>query len=105
MMIKIYYKFIHAKFIIKLNNLDSLTFFLLNILLLISILDMNNQIILDKNIVFANSEITTRDSYNNNGNYDVNISNIPAKKITLGDIDIAYKNFWQRRISSCTHKW
>jgi hypothetical protein len=79
-MIKIYYKFIHTKFIIKLKNLDSLTFFLLNILLLISILDMNNQIILDKNIVFANSEITTRDGYNNNGNYDVNISNIPAKK-------------------------
>jgi hypothetical protein len=52
---------------------------------------MNNQIILDKNIVFANSEITTGDGYNNNGNYDVNISNIPAKKITLGDIDIAIK--------------
>ena len=26
-MIKIYYKFIHAKFNIKLNNLDPLTFF------------------------------------------------------------------------------
>ena len=51
---------------------------------------MNNEIIFDKNIVFANSEITTRDGYNNNGNYEVNISDIPAKKITLGDIDIAY---------------
>jgi pimeloyl-ACP methyl ester carboxylesterase len=54
---------------------------------------MNNEIIFDKNIVFANSEITTRDGYNNNGNYEVNISDIPAKKITLGDIDIAYKIF------------
>ena len=92
-MIKIYYKFIHAKFNIKLNNLDPLTFFLLNILILISILDINNEIIFDKNIVFANSEITTQDGYNDNGKYDVNISNIPAKKITLGDIDIAYKIF------------
>ena len=79
-MIKIYYKFIHAKFNIKLNNLDPLTFFLLNILILISILYMNNEKIFDKNIVFANSEITTRDGYNNNGNYEVNISDIPAKK-------------------------
>jgi len=57
-----------------------LNFFLLNILILISILYMNNEKIFDKNIVFANSEITTRDGYNNNGNYEVNISDIPAKK-------------------------
>jgi pimeloyl-ACP methyl ester carboxylesterase len=92
-MIKIFYKFIYAKFNIKLNNLDHLTFFLLNILILTSLLAMNNEKLFDKNIVFAYSEITSRDVYNNNENYNVNVSDIPAKKITLGDIDIAYKIF------------
>jgi hypothetical protein len=52
---------------------------------------MNNEKLFDKNIVFAYSEITSRDVYNNNENYDVNVSDIPAKKITLGDIILYIK--------------
>ena len=54
---------------------------------------MNNEKVFDKNTVFAHSEIITQDDYNNNRNYNVNVLDIPAKKITLGDIDIAYKIF------------
>jgi hypothetical protein len=42
---------------------------------------MDNEMMFDKNIVFAHSEITSLDIYNNNnGDYDVNVSAIPAKK-------------------------
>lgn len=95
MMTWIFYRFIHVKFNIKLNNLDPLTFFLLNILFILSsLLAMNNEKIFDRNYIFAHSEVTTRDDYyNNNRNYNVNVSDIPAKKITLRDINIAYKIF------------
>jgi hypothetical protein len=92
-MIQIFDKFIYAKFNIKLNILDHFTFFLINILILTSLLALNNEKVFGKNTVFAHSEITSRDIYHNNVDYDVNVLDIPAKKITLGDIDIAYKIF------------
>jgi hypothetical protein len=48
----------------------------------------------DKNIVFAHSEITSLGIYNNNnGRLWCRCISYSCKKITLGNIDIAYKIF------------
>jgi pimeloyl-ACP methyl ester carboxylesterase len=43
------------------------------------------------NIFFSYAELTTTNSSEEVENYDINLSDIPAKKISIGDIDIAYK--------------
>ena len=45
------------------------------------------------NIFFSYAELTTTNSSDEVENYDINVSDIPAKKISIGDIDIAYKIF------------
>ena len=47
----------------------------------------------DNNILFAYAGVTAQNSFYKFVNDDTNVSDIPTKKITLGDIDIAYKIF------------
>jgi hypothetical protein len=47
----------------------------------------------DNNFLFAYAELITTNSSNQFIGCNINISEISSKKITLGDIDIAYKIF------------
>ena len=47
----------------------------------------------DNNILFAYAGVTAQNSFYKFVNDGTNVSDIPTKKITLGDIDIAYKIF------------
>jgi hypothetical protein len=53
----------------------------------------------DNNILFAYAELTTTNSYNQFVDYNINISEIPSKKISIGDINIAYKIFGKEESS------